>query len=137
MITASFFDSFIDSLTEDFLSIILQIFSWIKSFFVLVLDLFLGLFSDSSFIGRYVVDFFDDLVSCIPCSDHKYIPSVHTCSAHIAKHTQTAVRISASHDKYKQKQSIQNVKASWHRVHIPPVPKQYQHCHNNGIQNTC
>ena len=84
-----------------------------------------------------VVDFFDDLVSCIPCSDHKYIPSVHTGSAHIAKHTQTAVRISASHDKYKQKQSIQNVKASWHRVHIPPVPKQYQHCHNNGIQNTC
>lgn len=53
-----------------------------------------------------VVDFFDDLVSCIPCSDHKYIPSVHTCSAHIAKHTQSAVRISASHDKYKQKQSI-------------------------------
>lgn len=63
MITASFFDSFIDSLTEDFLSIILQIFSWIKSFFVLVLDLFLGLFSDSSFIGRYVVDFFDDIMS--------------------------------------------------------------------------
>lgn len=84
-----------------------------------------------------VVDFFDDLVSCISRTNYKYISSVHTSSAHIAKHTQSAVGISASHDQYKQKQSIQNIKASRHRVHIPPVPKQYQHCHNNGIQNTC
>ena len=34
-----------------------------------------------------VVDFFDDLVPGISRTDYKYISSVHTCSAHIAKHT--------------------------------------------------
>ena len=34
-----------------------------------------------------VVDFFDDLVSCIPCSDHEYIPSVHTALREVQEET--------------------------------------------------
>lgn len=64
MIKSGFFDSFIESFTDNNDGSILEtLFSWIKSFFVLVLDLFLGLFSDSISLGRYVVDFFDDIMS--------------------------------------------------------------------------
>ena len=63
MIRAGFFDEFIESFTESDGGIFETLLSWISAFFSLILDLFLGLFSESTSLGRHVVGFFDDIMA--------------------------------------------------------------------------
>lgn len=59
----AFFDDFFESFAseDDSISFFEAIFDFIRGVLHFILNLFLGLFSDSSSIGRDITDFFEDL----------------------------------------------------------------------------